>query len=527
MRGVSQAINKDDLANVVNNRVPMSGDVNQPSDMKYRMQGQPVQMLGTNATPPMNGLPRDPQRQTLFRNFDPVQFESGAVAMNRGSDERIAPTSPTTMRPGPMGGGHMSAPVAQPASSPYGGNMQPITENTDYSQMGGGRPMPAPNPMASGGIGYGQPEPEPTALERNRNKIEYLDAGGPATSYKHEGNPAKRMFRGMGNGWKDWEEGGMQGGLLGGILSMFTKGVGESASPDFARKQGAKRERSKLFREQNYLMQQDAFDMKQAQGQAQIANYGSQINNRAANTIMTRNKNEQAAVWDEWNANKTFKRSDPQHRALMVRAQAAGINLPDKEEKETWKRFVDPDGTVGYYNDEGEEKVTGNRAKAKDFKDDDVSDAEFGLYDDKQIENMATASIAPTVKGRQVRPNVLAALPAKYKNTDGSFNETAYLTDLSKGNTELNSSEVYEDLPSNEKQRVAAEIERIRGSQNGLRKQLTRFRSILNHRTPNPNSPAVTLDQVKQWFKEALNNKDNPKEKLEQFYKVLQSANIK
>ena len=261
---------------------------------------------------------------------------------------------------------------------------------------------------------------------------------------------------------------------------------------------------------------------------AQAANYQNQMANRNAGTMLDAQKIEQNAVWDEWKANSTFDPSDPRTRPLVEKARRLGINLPKKEKGQTWKRFTDPDGTVGFYNDEGEEKVTGNRAKPKEIDaKHDVSDVEFGLYDDKQLENLATAKVAPSIKSRVIRPGIIANLPDKYKGADGSFNEAAYLKDLSSGNTDLKPSDIYEDLPANDKQRVAGEIENLRKSQGGLRKQVERFRSILNHRTPNSASPAVTLDQVKQWFKAALENKDNPKKKLEEFYTILQSANIK
>lgn len=519
------------------------------------------------AAPVYNIPPRQqfqmPQQQGLFRNYNPAQmypyggaFRTGG-RFKAGKRIRVGEDGPEEIvldQPGevianapappinPTLDGTVPKPATPAAQTPFAQSVSNLGSATFGTPAGYN--TVAENPAAQPPMGmFRRPEvvgvpstlsemqgeaeaPTPLSpVEESRNKIEALDKGMPPANYKREGNPVSRFFKGMFRGWKNWDG---QGGLLGGLVSSLADGISDAADPKNALGHAIKSERNKLFRNLNYQMAMQSHDNKQNTEIAQAANYQNQMANRNAGTMLDAQKIEQNAIWDEWKANSTFDPSDPRHRSLIEKARRLGINLPKKEKGQTWKRFSDPDGTVGYYNDEGEEKITGNRAKPKDIDTKvDVSDAEFGLYDDKRLENLATAKIAPSIKGRTIRPNILAIPPPQYKNEDGTFNESAYLSDLNNGETELRPNDIYEDLPSNYKQRLAGEIERIRKSQDGLRKQLTRFRSELNHRMPNPNSPAVTLGQVKQWFKEALENKDDPKAKLDTFFKILRQTNIK
>jgi hypothetical protein len=268
--------------------------------------------------------------------------------------------------------------------------------------------------------------------------------------------------------------------------------------------------------------------------QAKIANEQNVITNRNQQTQLDIAKNDrdnlsfaQKPYLDQWEKRVLF---DPENnaddKAFQAEALKNGVHLTAKVPNAHYTAVVAPNGNVVVTNTNTGEYKVGNESleKPKEITEKDLNPAEFGLKTDKELQNMAAAKIAPSMKDRQVRPDVLAALPAEYKNPDGSFNEQAYLSDANLGISKLNAGDIYQNLPDDYKQREAKEIATAQKSQGGLQKQYSRFLSILNHRTPNPNAEPMSLDDVKEYFKKAL---ASTPQQLEEFYKIIAHANIK
>lgn len=171
-------------------------------------------------------------------------------------------------------------------------------------------------------------------------------------------------------------------------------------------------------------------------------------------------------------------------------------------------------------------EAVGNYAKPRSFSEKDVSPIEFGIYDDDQIKEQATANIAKNSPGITFRPEIVAALPAGAKNPDGTFNLagfSALKAVFDPGVEGVSLSNIIKEMPSDYEQMRSKEEGRIRRSQGGLRKQFTRFNSILNNRTPSQDATPITLKRAKELFKNALTK--SPKE-LEQFFELLQNADV-
>lgn len=271
---------------------------------------------------------------------------------------------------------------------------------------------------------------------------------------------------------------------------------------------------------------------------AQQANYANQMRNRDMGTQIEMDKasrdrltQERKYFLDIWgDPNVEF---DPENnekdKAFAKSAAEYGVQLLPKKRGQKFSATVAPDGRVLITNTSTGEYRIGNEnlAKPTSFTDKDISDAEFGLYSDKELESMASARVGEGIPATAYKPDLVAALPASVKNEDGTFNLEKFSKLKGEGDESLGGVDLRDlmtSLPDNYKQRHAKEIEKLRKSQGGLKKQVDRFRSILNHRTPNPNAEAITLDEAKQWFKTALTK--SPKE-LEQFFQILQQANIR
>ncbi len=272
--------------------------------------------------------------------------------------------------------------------------------------------------------------------------------------------------------------------------------------------------------------------------QAKIAEQKSQADYRSyqeqagmAKADVDKLNAQQKPFLDQWKDLDNFDPiNNPRDKAFAEQAAKAGVTLTPKQKGDRFQTSITPDGHVVVTNTgTGEYKIgQENVGKPRQFDEKDVSPTEFGLKGSKEIENMANAAVTPSVKDRQIRPDVLASLPPEYKNPDGSFNEQAYLKDANLGISKLSPSDIYQNIPDDAKQRVAKEMTRLQGSQGGLQKQYDRFLSVLNNRNPNPSAPTVSLDDVKKAFKDILSYKGkDAKEKLDEFYKVLQYANIR
>lgn len=277
------------------------------------------------------------------------------------------------------------------------------------------------------------------------------------------------------------------------------------------------------------------FENQQQAREAQIANQQNQIINRDRQTALDMEKGVQDRLTKEqdqligvWKDVDDFDpETNPQHKQIQTQAAQMGVVLPAKRKGERFSTQIAPDGRIVITNTAtGQYQIGGESlAKPRIYKDEDIPDSLFGLKSDDDIKTEALASVGIGGPNRRVRPEVVASLPDAFKNPDGSFNEAAYMQALNRGTTEIKPSDLYENVPDNYKQRLAEVEKNLRGRQGGLRKQVARFRSVINNRTPNPNGSPISLDEVQAAFKEVL-DKGKPKD-LEEFFTYLRTANIR
>lgn len=531
----------------------------------------PVPVLGRNGIIPQQEPNTVAQQGLLFRNYDPNQsrlpfggaFAQGgmAPAMRRilvgenGPEEIVLPQGgqvipndqiqqPQTQQPSvpdpplptPAGGG-MFRPLpdttpARPAQvdpryttpiptfgNPPGQVDPTAMQNARTVDNGAGIPAAPTEPA--------QAEPvEISPLEHTNLQLDRLqgtsEAPGSDPNLHHHHSAIGRLFRGI---WRNYEN-APNDAPLGAVLGQaLVGGIADAASEkhDYNEQKGV--QENKLFRQRLIQQQQADFENKQTTEQAKQANIVNEMGNRNLATHNTAINQAAQRSLDLYKSLPKYKRGeDPTLDAQLE----AGGHFPDKEKDDKLQMTIAPDGRVVVLNEsKGTYNVAGNDnfAKPKDFSEKDVSDQEFGILDDKAIEGAATARVAPSAKGRQVRPEIAANAPAKYKNADGSFNESAWLADLASPlGSELKASDVYQELPADDKQRVAKEADTMRKAQQQKQQYVSRFRSALNHRQPDTNANPVSLDDVKGWFKKALDSGD--KNKIEEFFKILNKAQI-
>lgn len=462
-----------------------------------------------------------------------------------------------------MPGGQPQAeqvPVNQPAATPVDYNAgkpgpqydTPYTEPMNYADKmaggagGGSRPMPASaqsfyDPQMSGAQPEMMPSGEQMGMKEFTTGVAPRSATPPADARK-----ALEYWQQELDSPENRDKGA--GGLIKEIIQNYLYGMSQAAPGSNVRQTLATgaaggglgflnkgwNERRRAEQELPRAQQRVDFENQQAQRQSTIANTENQITNRNRQTALEMDESIQKKITatqkqylDQWNDLDEFDPKDPKYAAFAEQARKSGVTLIPKVKGERYSTQIAPDGRVVVTNTSTGDYKIGNETLAKPatFKEDEIADVEFGLYDDKQIENMAEAGLTEGLKTRTVRPEVLPNLPAEFKNEDGTFNEAAFFEAKANGDTELSITDIYAEIPSDAKQRKAAKVEQLRKSQGGLRKQVTRFRSALNHRTPNPNAEPMTLDEVKQTFQQVLKN-GKPKD-LEEFFSILKHANIR
>ena len=269
---------------------------------------------------------------------------------------------------------------------------------------------------------------------------------------------------------------------------------------------------------------------------AQTANEQNAMANRNITTqlqidkaVYDRLNDQQRNVLDVYKNADEIDFSTPEGAQLKAAADQAGVVLVPKKKGDRFSAQIAPDGRVVVVNTAtGQYQIgTENLSKPTAITERDLPDEVFGLPTDAQLKSMATARIAPSIKSRRVRPDVLANLPAKFKNSDGTFNEAAYLKAQNEGDTSLSSADIYETLPDNDQQRVAGEVEKLRKSYDALRREVPIFRSALSNNRPAPDAENVPRAKIIALFQSimALPAKQRAA-KLDEFYKYLPNVRV-
>lgn len=326
-----------------------------------------------------------------------------------------------------------------------------------------------------------------------------------------------------GMGWKE----GLALGGIGAGGGFFNKTANEQRRA--ARELPAARERMQ-------------FETQQSQRRAQIANDQNQILNRNAQTRIEADEAvrkvltaEQANLMKVWEGkDEVDPENNPEDKRLIDAAAKAGLLLTSKRRGERFTATVAPNGNVVVVNTSTGDYTVGkeNLAKPQEFDEKLLSDDLFGLYDDKTIENMATAGVAQNTPGITYRPDVVAALPAEVKNVDGSFNLEAFSRLKAERNSPVEGitlDQIMANAPDNYKQRHAKEVEKLRSSQKETRAEVAKLRAALGNHRPGPNAKGKPLTKVVDLYKSILAlpaGKDRKAKLTDFFEKYLPNVRI-
>jgi hypothetical protein len=334
----------------------------------------------------------------------------------------------------------------------------------------------------------------------------------------HHHSLAGRLFRGLGRGYKNWDQ---KDGLFG-LFNMIGEGVESAASDQHDIEAQRRNKETPLFRRLGLQQQQEAFDNKQQTEQMQAANYGNQIQNRNAQTMLDISKEQYSRMdkasqraLDKYKAMPRYHRGD---NPALDEELSRGGTFVDKEPDDQLTFQIGPDGRPIVFNKKTGDYRVGNDnfSKGPTITDKDLPDELFGLPSDKEISDRAQASVGKLPEGRRLRPGVV--LPDKYKNADGSFNEAQYWKDKANGDVDINPSDLYENLPSDYEQRLAGARNTLRDSQKDLREEVAKFRTAVSNNRPAADAASVPLTKLVDDFKSILAIKD-PKTRAAQLQK--------
>lgn len=307
------------------------------------------------------------------------------------------------------------------------------------------------------------------------------------------------------------------------------------------------------------LQQQQQYDQKIRHGNAQIEtereqqrNYQNQVINRNAQTVLDMDKavqdrltSQQANILKVWSDLDTYDESLPEYTKLKERAEKAGVQLVKKDKGQRYSTQIAPDGRIvvtntstGTYNI-GQE----NLSKPKTVTAKDVFDLFSDLPDDAKLDTIATAQVGQLPTSRRVRPEVLANLPAEYKNPDGSLNEAYYWKKVGEGayskpvytdgtvgeekGTNISPTELYENLPSDYAQKKAQARLAAGKPYEAKRSEVTKLAAAVESQRPlQSGGQTKSRREVKDMFDTIYQVKDAKKrrQQLDDLYKTIEAG---
>jgi hypothetical protein len=313
-------------------------------------------------------------------------------------------------------------------------------------------------------------------------------------------------------------------GGAGGALFGVARGAVDpkAADRDWKRSETAETDRG-LARE---YAQEDAAAKRQRLASQSAKDY-SEAQAAAMKPMQDALKAEQDNVLGTWKDLDSFDpdAKDAQTVELMARARRSRVTLPRKARGEAFSTAVAPDGSIIVTNTHtGDYKVdrSANVAKPREIKPEDLPDTLFNLPDEKTIADEARAAVAPDLKSRRVTDYAAR----HYANAEGQFDEGRAWEDIEAGI--VKPSEVWENVTSQDDQRLAGARNKIRQRYQGERGLVDDFRLRVSRNKPKDGAAAAPVAQVVTRFNEIRGMKPGAaREKaLKDFYDTLPYLNI-
>lgn len=358
----------------------------------------------------------------------------------------------------------------------------------------------------------------------------YLDAMR-LSKPKDENGRLKSFFKSLGMGLqafgrqpvRDWEDFASAGGeALGyGIYGAFDPSLDER------------------FKQQNEIARTE----KELEGM-----YGRQGREDARENLLNKKLSERAKLYGDekdrliriYNDLTDFDpESNPEHANLAAQMAALKLPAPKKQAGDRFQLQIAPDGTPVVVNTRtGKVEVQqGNYLKPAQLKETDFPDELFGLPSKDEISNLARSQVSLLPAGRRLIPEIAKALPnevdttigrIQLKNPDGSVNEQALMQAVGDGSLAYTLSQLYENLPSDTEQKVAAAKAKEDAKYKPIREEVARFRNYIAGNKPKQGAAPTNRADVVSLFNEimAITDAKQRTAALKQFYANLSNLQI-
>lgn len=322
------------------------------------------------------------------------------------------------------------------------------------------------------------------------------------------------------------------GSLAGGLGGAITGGVYGAARPNWNERAERDAEQARVDSRLKSVDEQTkrAFDIERTRKEfeQESALREEELKNKRLLPVLKeressqgRDEAERAGLRQTWNNLQEFdpNSSDPEIRAMVERARSLNLFLPKKtrEAAADWELTKVGDRTVLHNrrtNEIKEATLNGqpiDPKEAKPLSAADLPDSFFELPDEKAIVDAALAEVAPSVKGRRIKPEILAGYrtvkgkdnvttKVNFANPDGSPNmdEIWRAIELEV----LSPSEVWENVTQEDDQRLAEARKRIRTRASSERAAVDEFRLRVTRNKPNANAVATPVANVARRFNE-------------------------
>lgn len=378
----------------------------------------PLQPLPQPLTPVPTQPDAQPSAPTRFQQFSQQYGGSPAPQVTTPPDTRFQQFSP--QYGGPLPAAAMNdnppapAPVATPAPAPAAAPQVPASALNDNPEvatpgMASDNPdspiVPAGSTTGLDEVGWGTPAGYTAPTPSTPSYLQPLPANATSADYAQkiqdvEGNyqdPHKhsllgRLFKGMGQAWK---EAGPNTSLLGLLGGMGGAGIGSAVSPNYYSDMEKSDLENKLFKRMTLAQQQETFQGKQALTSAQRDYYlgrnpiaQNRIDEQSTHNQLIDTAKKRSDLMRMYNALPEFDPSDPDNAQMVAALKDAGLPALPKTAATKYKYITDA-GTGKVYVDQSDK--AGNRSLTQLTNDDgsdlQVTTPQMMTADEKKQQN--------------------------------------------------------------------------------------------------------------------------------------------
>ncbi|HMF56730.1 MAG TPA: hypothetical protein VK619_10340 [Pyrinomonadaceae bacterium] len=300
--------------------------------------------------------------------------------------------------------------------------------------------------------------------------------------------------------------GGLRGFFQNGLVGAITQGAATGIAPSL--EQRMEREQSQTEAQGNYAQAASIEHNRIANETAQTENAA-----RVAGIVHNQNEDQRNVARDQETARNSAQQriisiyndledfdpdaTDPRTKALVRAAENAGVPLVKKTKSQKITMQIAPDGTPiltdgqGHVWRAGTDSRTGqplNVARPREITNAELPYEMFGIPSDEQIRDEARAGVAPSLRNRQVKPEITQR--AQYRNQDGTPNMDAIWADIDAGI--IHPSDVWENVTERDEQQLAQARSSVRTKYQQAQRDVDEFRLRVGRNHPTVANPTST-----------------------------------